>query len=328
MKKTLPIDVRLVSFCGYSKFATNIAIDQTNQESQIKQKNIILGSFDDKKNGFYEFVVDNDTNSINYKSFENDYKKKYANLKNIGLHFGPARTHSYSVQNNKYIVVFYENTCYNVYDMKNDKWLINSGEKMLSKNNSSGSRSVLINDEIIIISWQQSLYFYFIGNDHIIDPILMNEYKLKTKDILFWNHGMCIIDFIKQESLKDELYQTYKLKIVLFGGTWNKNILSSFLYLDILLSYVSNDKSKNKIINLSIDEKLIDENKIRLRNINHEEIKNAPKWYDFGFECILNVKNEPIIVIIGGCDGLVKLLSRNIHLFNCVTYELIRQTQV
>lgn len=37
-------------------------------------------------------------------------------------------------------------------------------------------------------------------------------------------------------------------------------------------------------------------------------------WRLFGFECIFNCKNEPIIVIIGGYNDCAK----NIHLFNCV----------
>ena len=102
-KKTyIPIDASYVSFAGYSKFATNI--DQDTEKSQIKHKHIILGSCDDDKPGFYEFLVDNDTNSSNYKSFKNDYDKKYANLQNIGLNNNVQEAYSYLVENNKYLL--------------------------------------------------------------------------------------------------------------------------------------------------------------------------------------------------------------------------------
>ena len=134
--------------------------------------------------------------------------------------------------------------------MENDKWMLKKDEKKLKP---YIDRSVLINDEIIIGSSNKELYFYFVGNDHITNPILIHKYRLKTEGVSFHSHGMCIIDFIEQESSEDKLYQTYKLKIILFGGGYNKDFLSSVLYLDVLLSCVD-----IKVLSLSIDENLID----------------------------------------------------------------------
>ena len=136
----------------------------------------------------------------------------------------------------------------------------------------------------------------------------MSDYKLKAKGVSFHNHAMCIIDFIKQD-------ETYKLTIILFGGKRNKDFLSSFLYLNILLSY-----QDSKILSLSIDENLIDKNEIKLINVQE---KSMEQFSEFGYECVLNSKNEPIIIIIGGPST-----KTDIHLFNCVTHELSRQPQV
>ena len=310
-KHDLPIDTTFVPFTQYSHFPNNIS----DQKQQKNTKLIVGGAVVSDGDGFYKFQVNDNGNSINYKLFKNECNKKFANLKHAGIHTAQC-THSYLVQNNKYLVVLQSNKHYNVYDMENDKWLLKQREKELKH---SLSRSALINDEIIIISQGNELQFYFIGDHHITDPILMHKYTLKTKDISFMFHGMCIIDFIKQTSPKNELYKTYKLKIILFGGSANKNFLSSFLYLNILLSY-----KDFSFVNLSIDENLIGRNKIKLTNMNWNQAKENG-WFCFGFECILNDKNEPLIIIIGH-DG--ESMSKNIHLFNCVTHELTRHEKV
>ena len=329
-----PIDVAYVPFAQYSHFAASI--DKNNNKLAKQEKILLIGGYKiDKDVYFYEFVVDKNRNSINCKSFENDYKKKFSNVHYLGLRRA-SYTHSYLVQNNKYLVVFREHRVYNVYDMENDKWLLGLGEKRLRHGMGDGSRSVLINDEIIIVSRAKchELCFYFIGKNHMLDPILIHEYTLKTEDVSFKYHGMCIIDFriVQQESSdsqdRNKLYhdqQTYKLKIILFGGIRNQDFLSSFLYLDILLSYMANDE-KFDLISLSIDENLIDKNQIKLMNTNCNVDKIPQnKFFTFGYQCILNYKNEPVIVIIGGQNDTIK---RDIHLFNCVTFEFTIKKQV
>ena len=64
-KHDFPMDVCWVPFARYSHYAVN---DTKNEKfkSQIKQKNIIIGGYkNSSKDGFYELVVDNKTNSIN-----------------------------------------------------------------------------------------------------------------------------------------------------------------------------------------------------------------------------------------------------------------------
>ena len=244
-----PIHVACVPFTGYSHFPANIDENGNNQKMSQQKKNIIIGGLRGEE-CFYELSVHDYGNSIDYKSFKYDYNTQFTSLKHIGLD-NAINTHSYLVQNNKYIIVFKNNQCYNVYDIHNDIWLLKNGEKELKHVYHHGARSVLINDEILIISQYNQLQFYFIGNHHITNPILIDKYTLKTSNISFIQHGMCIIDFIKQESSQNELHQTYTFKIFLFGG-YNNRFLKSFLCLDVLLSY-----QDVTLVDLSIDEKRI-----------------------------------------------------------------------
>ena len=181
------------------------------------------------------------------------------------------------------------------------------------------------------------MYFYYIGNNYISKPLLLHKHKLKTKKVCFNAHGMCVVgfEFVQQKSNtktpKDESCKRYKLKIILFGGCDNENILSSFLYLHVLVSYNCNyflikeasTLTSEQMIQISIiDENLIDENEIKLKNINEMENKN---WYNFGFECIDNWKKEPVIVIVGGSQSD---MANDVYLFNCATYQLERKKEV
>lgn len=123
------------------------------------------------------------------------------------------------------------------------------------------------------------------------------------------------------DDIKGKVYCTYRLKIILFGGYDNKDVLSSFLILDVLLPYYfASNKESYELINVSIDETLIDKNTIRLNNM--KKLK-CDIWKYFGFECMINSNNEPIIIIIGGF-----MMNRNIHLFNCATNELTLKNEI
>ena len=333
-KKDFPIDVSHTRFTHYSHFPTNINIHKTNEYSQSQEKkNLILGGFDIDE-GFHELIVDDENHSINYKSFAKDYKKEFANLEyaatDLYLDHGQF-THSYLVQNNKYIVVFYGNSYYNVYDMENDEWMIQNDYTKLEKHdNSFSSQSVLINDDMIIISIGDSLYFYFIGNNHITDPKLVHSHQLPKKYGSFEHHGMCLTNFVQindddekeSKSSSKSSFDKYKLKFVLFGG---RERLPSFVLLDVLLSYNHWDSKK---INVSISDELIDVDDIKCDN--KEEMKmDTLKLYYFGSVCLFNCRNEPIVVIVGGFNiGNDFKMNRNICLFNCVTKKLVCHQEV
>lgn len=264
MTDTLPLKIHYVPFVRYTKHESPIAVDEPKKKSTKQQKNIIIGGYSSNKGGFHELIVNDHPKSINYKSFENDYNKKFANIKHIGA-WSARYTHSFLIRNNKYLIVFSYNDCYNVYDMCNDKWLLKQGEKGLTKNNSFESRSVLIKD-MIIISTGEKLYFYHIGNDHIRHPKLFHEYKLRNyKNVSFNGHGMCLMDFEEESSQYGSNLQ-YRFKIILFGGTSNKDALSSFLELDVKFVFFSRLNGAD----MSISERLINktENEV-VNNMNN-----------------------------------------------------------
>ena len=339
VKGDLPINVFSVPFASCSHFPTNS--DEKLQQRRKKPRNIIIGGYTTTDRGFYEIIVNDEANCINCKSFQNDYGKKLSSLKHIGLK-GAAGSHSYLVENDRYIVVFKDNACYNVYDIEHDKWLINDedGKATGLKWNDTRTSSMLINDQVIIISNAEEFYFYYIGKDYITNPILMQKYSLKTQDVEFFCQEMCLIGFTKHtKQVKDrkaqynkhidddESHETYKLKIVVFGGELNNDVFSSFLILDILLSYsFVGDKRYSELV--SVDEHLIDESSIKLNNKSLNEITSEWTGDRCGSTCVLNSKNEAIIVLvaIGGEFGTTT--RRDIHLFNCVTYELTRKKQV
>ena len=334
VKKYLPFRVSDTPFTRYSSFPTNTERYDQQTQNVDKKKLIVSATYSDFSNScFQEFFTDDETNAMHYKSFENDYNKKFAHLKYSSLWQGDYLSHSYLIENNKYLVVFKDNDYYDVYDMDKDKWLVDHkcplGEKVGFK-----SRSIMINDEIIIASGDDlcGLRFYYMGNKHITNPITIYSHYLQTP-LLFAQHGMCVIAFKKldtnlkkSKNLKNELLKTFELKIILFGGSWNDPILSSFLILDILIDC---DYSKNwqsfPDVDISIDETLIDWNKIKLTNMGFSyTLRKSIIWKNFGYECIFNDKNEAIIIVIGGFGKW----RQDIHLFNCVTYELASKQKV
>ena len=331
VKDDFPIRVRKVPFTSYSYFSTNAA--ENCQQQQKKKRNILIGGCNSVEGGFYEFIVNDKANCIKYKSFENDYGKKFSNLKHIGFNRA-SNSQSYLVKNDKYMIMFYREW-YNVYDMEHDTWLIDvndENDKLLSTVDSPLAQSVLINDQILIISHWNRFDFYFVGNSNITNPILMHEHHLQTKCVFFSDHEICVIGLTKEakdgKDGKDENGEcnkhdeTYKIKILAFGGGHiNQDFLSSFLILDILLSYsFSGDKLSSQLI--SVDEHLIDESCIKLSNMDQLVIKRNRKD-GFRSTCVLNNKNETTVIMFGGETN-----GKDVHLFNCVTYELTRFEQV
>lgn len=197
VKNDFSESIQWLPFVHYSKFATND--EKYRKHLQITHKSILTHN-----TGFYEFFVDEETHSIQYRSYRKHYGTHRANLAYIGLSSPyDEYSHSYFVRNNRYIIVFktepndnVEHYVYCVYDTKNDSWYIDHDNTVM-QDISCYSRSLLINDEILIISSHKELYFYFIGNDNILHPMEIFVYKLKTKNVSYRNHGFCIIDFKK-----------------------------------------------------------------------------------------------------------------------------------
>lgn len=347
-KDDLPVIVAFISFSQYGIFPMNLAKTARQVNCNPKRRHLIICNFlQNVDEGFHELLItrngdiDKKNVEITYKQFKEDYDKPNANIHQAA--FGPngVGVHSYLVDNNKYLVAFQSNN-YNVYDMESDKWLLNQSKFKLRKNDSRYSRSVLINDEIIIISSNDALYFYSIAiaKDHITNPLLIGEHKFSTENVSFSAHGMCVIDF-KIVTLNNNLNKnggnyndnnynlTYEVKILLFGGTHNFRFFDSFVECDISLSFNKSDSKATdwfEKVDLSVEEILVGRNEFTLKNVD-QEILHVPaneqcKWGFFGYECTFNDQNEAVIIIVGGDGGKnAKFASKSVRLYNCKTHK-------
>ena len=316
-KRDFPSDV------GHFHF-TKTPIGNINDAGN--KQNIIIGDCYFGSAPFFAITVDNRTKTISY----NQFRRQSSNLEHAGL-IDATYTHSYLVRQNKYLVIFKGNYCYNVYNLEKEKWLLKRNEKKLKCNYFyTESQSLLINDEIIIVSCLNQLLFYSIANNHITDPQLLCQYNLKNNKLCFKNHGMCCIDF-KTIETKDS--KTYNTKIMLFGGNKNKNFLSSFLSCDISISYNYKTKQSQLQKQISIKEHLVDHanNKLKSKlkskskhNINYNDVLNGT-LYNFGYQCIFNSLNEAIIIMIGGYDSECQ---NQVLMYNCVTQDIVIKEKV
>ena len=94
-----------------------------------------------------------------------------------------------------------------------------------------GIRSLLINDEILVLSAEREILFYSISiaNNDITDPKLLYKYKLQSYQSRykfncksFRYHGMCCINFKKNETSNGSKYNCIA-EILLFGGRENES---------------------------------------------------------------------------------------------------------
>ena len=207
---------------NYHVYTTNDLSQNSNTNSNNKDKNIINTASKNNRsnnktsrNGNRNSKNSNDSNTnsnkddgynctrnrITYKSFARDYDKLNANLSHIGLDSGEC-VHCFFTKDNRNIIVFDCDCTYNVYNIIKDKWLCDENNENIEYNdNNCGSRSLLINDEIIVISHLDRIYFYSIITD-IKNPILIKKYTIQTRNyngtrMKYHQHGMCCINFNK-----------------------------------------------------------------------------------------------------------------------------------
>ena len=244
----------------------------------------------------------------------NNTKTEKADLKKIG--WDSARgVDSYFLEKDRYIAVLNKlEGEYNIYDISNDNWMINKNIK-LNVDIDGSARSLLVCNKLFVLSCYRNIYIYSICND-ICNPQLIQTYKIKdkTKDYRF--HGMCLFEC---NELKDG--KSIHFKILLFGGLYNHSFLKSFLELCIKLElnyeniynseFEISEKARKQVKCVNFDPQSKDCN-----------IENG--YYDFGFECFLNSKNEPIIIIIGGYTGdyLDERVCYSLFEYNIVYNEL------
>ena len=116
-------------------------------------------------------------------------------------------------------------------------------------------------------------------------------------------------------------------KILLFGGYDNdSNFVNSFLELCIKLELNYENILDSEF---EISEKARKQVKCGNFDPQSKDCNIENKYYAFGFECFLNSKNEPIIVIIGGYnthDG--ERVKYSLFEYNIVSNELFSYGKV
>ena len=119
------------------------------------------------------------------KSFDKDYGKSNANMKQC---LGEDESfHAFLVRNNKYLML-YDEVGLNVYDMINDKWLLKTCNTKFCFETWTEERAILITDDIMVVSQDSMLEFYFIGKsqdvDHITNPLKLGSYDtIKCRNV-------------------------------------------------------------------------------------------------------------------------------------------------
>ena len=137
---------------------------------------------------------------------------------------------------------------------------------------------------------------------HLFEPIITEN------DVYSLSHGMSCISNCKLRK---------NITILLFGNMYNINQPSNKSFTKLSINYNCNLSNKN---NKWIDNCNIIENKIQIKC--DQNIFSCNNYW-FGYNSVINEKNERIIIIIGGRN-----YSKDISLFNCVTNELIIKKNV
>lgn len=228
--------------------------------------------------------------------------------------------HSFITKDNKYVIVFEDDIGYNVYNIRKDKWLLDKNIKDVFTN-LHHAQSLMINDEIIVVSWRQHLDFYYILTHDLKYPTKISQCTLNTQGLNFSHHGMCCIECKCEKDEKGD-ENRFSIKLLLIGGAFHFNVFESFLIVDVSfrLPYFKKRKfeSPKDNCNYKYNVKIINETKIKdikFSNNFHNNIKNYQstiinenmRWYFFGCHCLTNSKHfsQPIVILIGGNGNFI-----------------------
>lgn len=229
-----PYDVRSIPFVRYSS--------NSFPKSNISKKHIIPGpnteySTVDKNeeeiHEFHEIVTSrNDSDLLAVKSHKKDFKKKNASVRMIGFQ-NATYADTFITGDNKFVLFFkyiiaVEQMHYNIYDIENDKWVFDFARQVsiVDEVMNFGTanyvpRWILINDEIMIVSQSNEIYFFNLKD--IKNPLFIAHYTIKSetsensakntnrfgrkrKNYDFTNHAICCIDCkIRRKSIGIDL---------------------------------------------------------------------------------------------------------------------------
>ena len=306
---------------------------------------------------------------VEYKSFEKHYEKLNADLRMRGstavddsdtdddcsVFITDVSFHCFLLNNNKHLMVFdNERSIANVYDIEKDKWLWNKKDKYVAYSYEiDEDRAVFLTDEIFIISEYEHLHFYFIDKNDMAHPKLIKKYTIKADKIHYHEHGIVCTN-LKIIHTNDTL-TSLKFEIIVFGGSGNV-FGRSFMKFNVDLSYnnitctCSSDEKSGFIDKIEeikpiirIEEKpILIKSSMIVNNNCHGRDKNdsinidkiildQPLWV-FGYQCLLNGKNEAVIIIVGGTTGIDvdshEAPNQSIIVFNVATNTMQLKSKV
>lgn len=283
----------------------------------------IIDSFDSatNKNNNKNNKENNETSkkyneSYVFKSFKDDYNKNNSCLINLG-----ELTYCLVlIKSNRLLYVFNGVTGKaNVYDIDKDEWQCKDPghnkqfNKLGGVKREDGISILSLNDEIVIVlnaNDRKTMYFIDISNENVYEPEIF-EVKVLINDKDINAIAMCCIEYdYRYNSNSNNKSKECKLKILLFGCR-EKNIIDSLASYNICInwndikntwnvsSFIKNKINGNDITIVNDDEN----NNNNLNKINLIKQLNKCRLYDFGYQCIFNLKNESIIIIIGGTNA-------------------------
>lgn len=318
----------------FAQYSENFTLPIEDAKCSIqKTRHIIVGGelYEDDL-GFYEVILDKRNQDLSYKSFIKDYNKPNATLTKVGMEDKTFKMNCFLSKDNKYLVIFSKECYYNVYDMVNDKWLLNKSFRInfgpswndmdnFYYDDSDDTPKLMINDELFVVFKWQALHFYSIMQD-IRHPIFIDTFKMESIDGCPRNTykmdtpRMHCTSFGKENISRNKI--RYNFELVLFVYDFHFVVLKFNICLE--LNNVKTDKEEWK---LDVEQKKIDIAASQLENIEFESDIDSKRVYDFNSHIIHNVRKEAIMAIIGGTNNdqsiiLLNIITKKIEHFNNV----------
>ena len=269
------------------------------------------------------------------KSFTRDYNKLNADLR-IANYTTYKKVQSFITKDNRYIITYTDDPGYNVYDITNDEWLLDKCIQLDPyQTYSDSAKSIMVNDELMILSEGENLLFYYIPTQDLKSFMLVKKHTYTTQDLYYSYHGMCCIGFKHTIDKKNKINQ-FDVKILLIGGSKNNDFFQSLLIVDIIASLPfyqlkplfadKGDESKlsdeydynyNDMIKVTKETKVdakklwknyCDENS----NIKKTLLDDSKtyRWHNFGTQCLTKTNSgansDTIVFLFGGSGSFVQ----------------------
>ena len=240
-KTDFPYDL---SWCSIARYSANFSdVDIPNKRAIVcggaREEDRGYNSY--YETGFHEIILDdcdknstpivNTKNGLEYfhkkiqiKSFAKDYGKENGDLSKMDMSITNGRElHAFITRHNRFLIIIAPSNgpwcLYNVYDIKNDKWLLRSSSSAIKIHSKDGTRSVLINDKILIISEDYWISIYNLNNNNksglqtnhsnnnndnndeilypggkVMNPLIITKYCFSVMQSAE-NHGMLVTDY-------------------------------------------------------------------------------------------------------------------------------------